>query len=119
MSMGIPSTILGGPGETIRPDSKDNAESLKKTLQDPNTSMPDTMNALGKLYQMYGGKVADGSASEDEKTQFNLIDALRSGNIPDSDRDQLATHLGMSTERLAEVQKQFQAPEGSAANLKV
>lgn len=44
--------------------------------------MPDTMEALTKLYQLDGKKVADGTASEEEKTRHRLNDDLRSGRLP-------------------------------------
>lgn len=91
----------------VRPNKDDNPESLKKTFQDPNASMPDTMQALAKLYQLDGKKVADGSASDEEVNRHRLNEGLREGRLSDSERDQFASQLGMSAERMAEVQKQF------------
>lgn len=94
----------------------DTMESLKKTLQDPNTSLPDTMEALGKMYQMTSMNIKQGSASDDEKSLYGQIEALRSGNMPDADRDQLASQLGMSPDRMAEVAKQFKPREINQGN---
>lgn len=84
-----------------------NPESLKKTLQDPKASLPDTMQALGHLYLLDAKKAADGDASEEEKNRLRLNEAVRSGQSSESDRAQLASLLGMSAERMEEVHKQF------------
>lgn len=97
----------GNEGNSITLGKDDNPESLKKTLQDPNTSMPDTMQTLAKLFQLDGKKVAAGDASEEEMNRYKLNEGLRQGNLSDSERDQFASLLGMSPERMAEVQKQF------------
>jgi len=106
-------------GNTVGPRPNDTIESLKKTLQDPNTSMPDTIDALARMYQMTSKKVKDGSASDDEKFLYDQLGALRSGNMPDADRDQLASKLGMSTDRMAEVAKQFQPMDSNPGNNKI
>lgn len=93
----------------IQVKEDDNRENLKKTLQDPNTSTQDTLNALGKLYQMNGAKVVDGTASDEEKNEHQLIDSLRSGNISGPDREKLTSQLGISAERLAEVEKHYKS----------
>ncbi|MEC4719562.1 hypothetical protein RY831_10400 [Noviherbaspirillum sp. CPCC 100848] len=102
-----PVNPTGFAATNVNLGTNDNPESLKKTLQDPNASMPDTMAALAKLYQMDGMKVANGTASDEEKDRHKLNDALRSGRLSDSERDQFASQLGMSADRMVEVQKQF------------
>jgi hypothetical protein len=110
--MGLPNiSALSFGGNGVRPEANDNLESLKKTLQNPNTSTPEAMTALAKLYQLDGMKVADGTASYDEKNRYTLIEKLRSGNSTETDREQLASNLGMTNERLEEVHKRFQPKE--------
>lgn len=96
------------PKNSIKVAKNQDTEPMKQTLRDPNASIDDTMKALGELYLSYGTKIADGTASDDEKKQHKLIEDLRGNRISDSDRDQLQGRLSMFRERMAEVQKQFQ-----------
>lgn len=86
----------------------DSRENLKKTLQDPNTSTPDAMTALHKLFMLDSKKMAAGNASEEEANEYRLIEQLRSGKISEADSEALGSQLGISQERLAELNKQFQ-----------
>lgn len=114
--------ILNPPGATgvtgdnrnnTTPGKDDTPESLKKHLQDLNISLPDAMQVLAKLFTLDSKKVADGNASEEELNRFRLTQSLRDGSLSDSDREQLASLLGMPERYLEKVQQQFVGTRGS------
>lgn len=93
--------------------SESDPEALKRTIKDGNTSPDQFSYAIGRLQELYGVKTHKGTATDDEKKQFEMLNSLLTGSISDQDTQQLASILGVSQEKLTEVKKRFSPDDGN------
>ncbi|WP_151636172.1 hypothetical protein [Noviherbaspirillum aerium] len=93
------------------PNEMHTEESLKKTLQDPNISSKDASTAMSNLSNLYHIKDQQGKATDDEKQQMKLMGDAFMGELNSSDAEKLASMLGMSKEKISEINEKSAKPD--------
>lgn len=89
------------------PTAGTDPEKLKSILKDQNTSTEQFAHVLGRLQELYGLRVQDKTATDEEKQLFEMLNKLVSGTISASDTQKLGSMLGLNQEKLAEAQAGF------------
>jgi len=101
---GTLATTMPSPNRKTDPGADNDIDKLKQTLKDGSGSAESNIDALKKLRDLLSAKIDDGSATDDEKSQFKKIDNfLVGGDHSMRSIEDVASSLGMDKNKVLDM----------------